>query len=91
LLIVVAAAYWRAELTTALAERQNEIGSWVNPADSFMEGDPNNVTSYGLLELSQARPQVRCGSKRRIDERLLLADAIRRTSGGARGFQPERS
>jgi squalene-hopene/tetraprenyl-beta-curcumene cyclase len=49
---------WRAKLTTALAKRQNENGSWVNPADSFMEGDPNIVTSYGLLALSYARPQA---------------------------------
>ncbi len=48
---------WRAELTAALAKRQNANGSWVNPADSFMEGDPNIVTSYGLLALSYARPK----------------------------------
>ena len=49
---------WRAELTAALAKRQNANGSWVNPADSFMEGDPNIVTSYGLLALSYARPKA---------------------------------
>ncbi len=46
---------WRAELRAALAKRQNADGSWVNPADRFMEGDPNLVTSYGLLALSYAR------------------------------------
>ena len=49
---------WRAELTAALAKRQNANGSWVNPADSFMEGDPNIVTSYALLALSYARPKA---------------------------------
>ena len=32
---------WRAELVAALAKRQQPQGSWVNPADRFMEGDPN--------------------------------------------------
>jgi squalene-hopene/tetraprenyl-beta-curcumene cyclase len=49
---------WRAELVEALARRQNSDGSWVNPADRFMEGDPNLVTSYGLLALAYARPRV---------------------------------
>ena len=48
---------WRAELTAALAKRQGEDGSWVNPADRFMEGDPNLVTAYGLLALAYARPK----------------------------------
>jgi len=47
---------WRADLTAALAKRQGPEGSWVNPADRFMEGDPNLVTSYGLLALAYARP-----------------------------------
>ena len=42
---------WRADLAAALAKRQNPDGSWVNKADQFMEGDPNLVTSYGLLAL----------------------------------------
>jgi squalene-hopene/tetraprenyl-beta-curcumene cyclase len=46
---------WRAELTAALAKRQNANGSWVNPADNFMEGDPNLVTAYGLLSLAHAQ------------------------------------
>lgn len=48
---------WRAELTAALAARQGKDGSWVNPADRFMEGDPNLVTAYGLLSLDYARPK----------------------------------
>jgi squalene-hopene/tetraprenyl-beta-curcumene cyclase len=47
---------WRADLTAALAKRQAADGSWVNPADRFMEGDPNLVTAYALLALSFARP-----------------------------------
>lgn len=46
---------WKAELTAALAKRQAPEGSWVNPADRFMEGDPNLVTSYGLLALAYAK------------------------------------
>jgi squalene-hopene/tetraprenyl-beta-curcumene cyclase len=49
---------WRADLTTALAKRQNRDGSWVNPADRFLEGDPNLVTAYGLLALAYARPKA---------------------------------
>src|SRR5262249_33623916 len=43
---------WRTDLTAALTKRQNSNGSWVNPADRFMEGDPNLVTAYGLLALA---------------------------------------
>lgn len=46
---------WRADLETALAKRQDKNGSWVNKADTFMEGDPNLVTSYALLALAYAR------------------------------------
>jgi squalene-hopene/tetraprenyl-beta-curcumene cyclase len=46
---------WRAELVAALARRQQPDGSWVNPADRFMEGDPNLVTAYALLALAYTR------------------------------------
>ncbi len=46
---------WRAELAAALAKRQESNGGWVNRDDRFMEGDPNIVTSYGLLALAAAR------------------------------------
>ncbi|HEX8201910.1 MAG TPA: prenyltransferase/squalene oxidase repeat-containing protein, partial [Isosphaeraceae bacterium] len=49
---------WRAELSAALARRQAGDGSWVNPSDRFLEGDPNLVTSYGLLALAYARPKA---------------------------------
>ncbi len=48
---------WRADLVAALGARQNADGSWVNPADRFMEGDANLVTAYGLLALAYARPK----------------------------------
>jgi squalene-hopene/tetraprenyl-beta-curcumene cyclase len=46
---------WRAELAAALARRQQPDGSWVNPSDRFMEGDPNLVTAYALLALAYTR------------------------------------
>jgi squalene-hopene/tetraprenyl-beta-curcumene cyclase len=46
---------WRAELVAALAKRQHRDGSWVNPADRFLEGDPNLVTAYALLALAYMR------------------------------------
>lgn len=49
---------WRAELVEALAKRQLAEGGWVNKADRFMEGDPNLVTSYGVLALVYARPKA---------------------------------
>jgi len=48
---------WRAELVTALAKREQPSGGWVNPADRFMEGDPNLVTAYALLALAYTRPK----------------------------------
>jgi squalene-hopene/tetraprenyl-beta-curcumene cyclase len=46
---------WKAELVAALAKRQQPDGSWVNPADRFLEGDPNLVTAYALLALAYTR------------------------------------
>ena len=46
---------WKTELVEALAKRQETNGSWVNPADRFMEGDANLVTAYALLALNYAR------------------------------------
>lgn len=48
---------WKSDLVGALAKRQEASGGWVNRADRFMEGDPNIVTSYGLLALAAARPE----------------------------------
>ncbi len=49
---------WRAELTAALAKRQEPNGSWINRADNYMESDANLVTSYGLLSLAYAGSKV---------------------------------
>ena len=46
---------WRRELVSALAERQESNGSWVNGHDRWYEGDPNLVTGYALLALSHCR------------------------------------
>jgi squalene-hopene/tetraprenyl-beta-curcumene cyclase len=48
---------WRADLTGALAKRQNADGSWTNDADRWMEGDPRIVTGYALMALSHCKPK----------------------------------
>ena len=35
-----------------------KLAFWTNPADSFMEGDPNLVTAYALLALAYAQPKA---------------------------------
>jgi squalene-hopene/tetraprenyl-beta-curcumene cyclase len=49
---------WRKELYQAIAERQQPNGSWINPSDRWMEGDPNLVTGYALLALSYCHPKT---------------------------------
>jgi squalene-hopene/tetraprenyl-beta-curcumene cyclase len=48
---------WRADILAALARRQRPDGSWANPTDRWMEGDPNLVTGYALMALSHCRPR----------------------------------
>ena len=52
---------WRVELFEELARRQNTNGSWTNPApsDRWYEGDPNLVTGYVLMTLSQCKPAIK--------------------------------
>lgn len=46
---------WRAEVISKLGEMQKENGSWVNSEIRWMEGDPNLVTAYALLTLSNCK------------------------------------
>ncbi len=46
---------WRAELTSELAARQKEDGSWSNENSRWLEGDAALCTAYSLLALSYCR------------------------------------
>lgn len=48
---------WRKDLTLQLAKTQAADGSWSNPVDRFMEGDPNLVTGFALMALSNIKPK----------------------------------
>ncbi|MGL4422388.1 MAG: prenyltransferase/squalene oxidase repeat-containing protein, partial [Gemmataceae bacterium] len=48
---------WRAELFAVLQTKQNKDGSWSNPTDRWMEGDPSLVTGYVLMTLSHLHPK----------------------------------
>jgi squalene-hopene/tetraprenyl-beta-curcumene cyclase len=48
---------WRADITAALAKRQQPNGSWINTNDHWMEGDPQMVTGYALMALSYCKPK----------------------------------
>lgn len=45
---------WANDLVDQLARTQSQDGSWVNPADRWMESDRNLVTAYALLALTAA-------------------------------------
>jgi squalene-hopene/tetraprenyl-beta-curcumene cyclase len=47
---------WRKELAEQLFAQQQPNGSWVNPAERWLEGDPNLATAYNLLALRYCRP-----------------------------------
>src|SRR5258708_29173220 len=47
---------WRSEITNHLLSLQQENGSWVNPDNRWMEGDPNMATAYSLLTLVYTAP-----------------------------------
>jgi squalene-hopene/tetraprenyl-beta-curcumene cyclase len=46
---------WRKEFEAAMAAHQKPDGSYVNPADRWMESNPVLVTSYVVLSLQDAR------------------------------------
>jgi squalene-hopene/tetraprenyl-beta-curcumene cyclase len=46
---------WRTDLVSALAEKQNDDGSWVNASPRWMEGDPILVTGYVLMVLADCK------------------------------------
>ena len=48
---------WKNELSLTLAKKQSPDGSWSNPQDRWMEGDPNLVTGFALMALSHAKPK----------------------------------
>jgi squalene-hopene/tetraprenyl-beta-curcumene cyclase len=48
---------WRADITAALAKRQEENGGWKNDTDHWMEADPNVVTGYALMALAHCKPK----------------------------------
>lgn len=45
---------WDNDLVAKLTELQREDGSWINQADRWREGDPNLVTAYSLIALTEA-------------------------------------
>ena len=47
---------WRKELAEQLFTVQQANGSWVNPKERWMEGDPNISTAYTLLALKYCEP-----------------------------------
>ena len=48
---------WRTDLFRAIEKRQGKDGTWTNPTDRWMEGDPNVVTGYVLMALGHCKPR----------------------------------
>ena len=48
---------WRTDLFRAVEKAQSKDGSWANPNDRWMEGDPALVTGYALMALSHCKPK----------------------------------
>ena len=48
---------WRADLSTKIVNLQKDDGSWTNPADRWMEGDPTLVCGFAVTVLNLCYPQ----------------------------------
>lgn len=48
---------WRTDLFRAIEKKQTKEGTWTNPTDRWMEGDPNLVSGYVLMALSYCKPK----------------------------------
>ena len=48
---------WRTDLFRAIEKKQTKDGTWTNPTDRWMEGDPNLVSGYVLMALSYCKPK----------------------------------
>lgn len=49
---------WRQELSAKIISLQKDDGSWTNPADRWMEGDPALVCGYAVTVLNHCYPQA---------------------------------
>jgi squalene-hopene/tetraprenyl-beta-curcumene cyclase len=49
---------WREELIDAVVARQRPDGTWKNPADRWLEGEPEMATVFALLALEEALKPV---------------------------------
>jgi squalene-hopene/tetraprenyl-beta-curcumene cyclase len=47
---------WRKELADQLFRLQQQNGSWLNPKERWLEGDPNLGTAYALMALKYCEP-----------------------------------
>ena len=50
---------WRAEITSALANRQRKDGSWANDTAGYQEANADLCTAYALIALSYTRPKAK--------------------------------
>jgi squalene-hopene/tetraprenyl-beta-curcumene cyclase len=48
---------WKADLFRAIEKKQGKDGSWTNPTDRWMEGDPHLVSGYMLMTLGHLQPK----------------------------------
>ena len=49
---------WRQELSAKIISLQKDDGSWTNPADRWMEGDPTLVCGFAVTALNHCYPQA---------------------------------